>query len=247
MKYLLSLITITACASGGGSSKGGYDDSFKKDVNSVKENKWPSFSCSKKVGSTIRVGDGKTFDGGGCEYIWTGKDADKCDAAEEISENEPKMFELGEGATLKNIGVRCSPDGIELKSNSKLDNVKIRTEEDAMNMTGSVKNVTIKNTDIYYSSDKAFQGNPGIGDVTFDNVRWFHASSPIKYDGKGTVTIRNSKFYNFKSAIGAQQSSARIVLENVTFEKGTCVFRKDLKAKVTMKNVNMNGIAEKCK
>jgi hypothetical protein len=245
---LFLLFPLSAlCFGGGSNSPKGFDDGYKKDVNSVKENVWPKFPCTKKVSSTITVASGKTFDGEGCEYIWTGKYSDKCDAPEEFSEGVPKMFVLGKGSKLKNIGIRCSPDGVELGSNSKLDNVKVRTEEDAVNMSGSVTNVTIRNTNFYYSSDKAFQGNPGIGNVTLYGVGIYHANSPIKYDGDGTFRISNSKFKNFNKAIGAQSSSAHFIIEDTTFEQGNCIFRKDFKAKLTIgKNVKFNGVKEKC-
>lgn len=218
VKYLLLLLPTLACAL----SKGGGSNSAKP---------WPKFPCQKKVGSEIKVGDGQTFDGGGCEYLWTGKYADRCDAKKEYSENVPKMFRLGRGATLKNVGIRCSPDGVQMGTNSKLENVDIHVEEDGANLSG-VNNVTFKNVRFYEAQDKALQVNPGTGSILCDKCEFHNVNVAIKYDGNSVVTVKNSVFRTVDYGPRATKSPGKINVSGSEFVDVGCAFREEGGGKV---------------
>jgi hypothetical protein len=182
---------------------------------------WPKFSCTKKVSSQIVVGANDTFDGKNCEYIWTGKYANKCDAPEEYSENVPKMFRLERGATLKNVAVRCSPDGIQMGDKTRLDNVWIHVEEDGVNISGS-NDVRLNKVRFYQFSDKALQINPGTGSVTCNACEFYDGKNAIKYDGNSLLTVTNSKFQNVKQAVRVTKSPGRGSVSKSTFQDVTC-------------------------
>lgn len=222
IEVVLAILFLVGCSSLGGS--GGYDKSWKQNPGGVSSHKWPSFSCRKEVKETITVSG--TFDGGGCEYVWKGKYADKCDAPEEYSENVPKMFVLKDGATLKNVGVRCSPDGIGLGSKVTLSNVKVHVEEDGANSSNGDGDITIRNSEFYFASDKAGQHNPGTGNVRYENVKFFHVAAAIKYDGKKSLTVEKSTFFNVDTAVRCKESEAKVVVKNSRFENVDCALEQ---------------------
>ncbi len=204
-----------------GYSLGSKKSSSGGGLSSSGSQSWPKFSCTKKVSSEIIVGANETFDGKNCEYIWTGKYANKCDAPEEYSENVPKMFRLERGATLKNVAVRCSPDGIQMGDRTRLENVWIHVEEDGVNISGS-NDVRLNKVRFYQFSDKALQINPGTGSVTCNSCEFYDGTSAIKYDGNSVLTVTNSKFQNVKRAVRVTKSPGRGSVSKSSFKNVGC-------------------------
>lgn len=166
----------------------------------------PEPACKRKVDKTIKVKG--TFDGDGCIYFWTGKGKDTCHGDEEASESEPRMFELEPGATLKNVVIDCSPDGIEMNENTVIDNVFIRDcGEDCVTTKG--KNNIIKNSKFYRCDDKCIQLN-GPATVKLINNEFHYGKIPLSGSaskgGARPIEVRNNRFENCKTVVLSQSN-----------------------------------------
>ncbi|WP_024698287.1 pectate lyase, partial [Pseudomonas avellanae] len=138
------------------------------------------------VKDTIKVGAGEVFDGHGATYT-----ADKSMGNGDQSENQKPMFELAEGAILKNVNLgENAADGIHVKAaNEKkvtIDNVHAENVgEDMITVKGEggakVTNLDIKNSSAEGADDKVVQLNAN----THLNVTGFKA------DDFGTLVRTN--------------------------------------------------------
>ncbi|WP_024680897.1 pectate lyase [Pseudomonas syringae] len=116
------------------------------------------------VRDTIKVGAGEVFDGHGATYT-----ADKSMGNGDQSENQKPMFELAEGATLKNVNLgENEVDGIHVKAKNAqevtIDNVHAQNVgEDMITVKGeggaAVTNLNIKNSSAKGADDKVVQLN----------------------------------------------------------------------------------------
>nr|WP_024656855.1 pectate lyase [Pseudomonas syringae] len=116
------------------------------------------------VKDTIKVGAGEVFDGHGATYT-----ADKSMGNGDQSENQKPMFELAEGATLKNVNLgENEVDGIHVKAKNAqevtINNVHAENVgEDMITVKGEggakVTNLDIKNSSAEGADDKVVQLN----------------------------------------------------------------------------------------
>jgi hypothetical protein len=207
-------------------------------------------SCVRNVSSTIQVRG--TFDGSGCLYRWRGRGYPKdCGALREISENQPKMFIVRKGGKLRNLQIECSLDGVQLDDNSTIENVLFRdVEEDMVNLSGS-ENVTIRNVTGFFHQDKAVQIN-SANNVNIDGMKLYHGQTGITGSPEGSSakgTVKNSKFYNLKTAIRARGKFTWTV-SNTTIENADCAFVEQSGGKVikgssvVLKNVKRERCSE---
>ncbi|KTB59264.1 type III effector HrpK [Pseudomonas viridiflava ICMP 13104] len=114
------------------------------------------------VKDTIKVGAGEVFDGHGATYT-----ADKSMGNGDQGENQKPMFELAEGATLKNVNLgENEVDGIHVKAKNAeqvtIDNVHAQNVgEDLITVKGeggaAVTNLNIKNSSAKGADDKIVQ------------------------------------------------------------------------------------------
>ncbi|MEO5667475.1 MAG: pectate lyase [Bdellovibrionota bacterium] len=179
-------------------------------------------SCIKIVTSTIKVTG--IFDGGGCLYTWKAKGdgrdyKDICFAPEEISEHMPAMFELQDGATLKNMQIECALDGIHTTKNNIIDNVIMRdVEEDAITIK---ENVTITNSQFWFCNDKCLQMN-SANNVKILNNKFYYARSAILANWGHNVEVRDNDFYQTKRAIRSETERSYVISENNSHDTGDC-------------------------
>jgi Pectate lyase len=167
----------------------------------------PEPSCKKYTSKTIEV-DG-VFDGKGCIYFWTGKGKDTCHGDEEVSENEPRMFVMKPGSTLKNVVIDCSPDGILMNDNTTIDNVFIRDVGEDGVTTNGVNN-TIKNSKFYRCDDKCTQNN-FAKNVRYLNNEFHYGKIPLggsgaTRGGARPIYVIGNKFKNVKTVILSQRN-----------------------------------------
>ncbi|EPM54072.1 type III helper protein HrpW1 [Pseudomonas syringae pv. actinidiae ICMP 19071] len=116
------------------------------------------------VRDTIKVGAGEVFDGHGATFT-----ADKSMGNGDQEENQKPMFELAEGATLKNVNLgENEVDGIHVKAKNAqevtIDNVHAQNVgEDMITVKGeggaAVTNLNIKNSSAKGADDKVVQLN----------------------------------------------------------------------------------------
>lgn len=196
MKYLLPVLLITACTS-----------MHEISWDSLKKKLPPEPSCKKNVDKTISVSG--TFDGKGCMYVWTGKNASKCHGDEEVSEKEARMFVMKPGSTLKNVVIDCSPDGIEMDDNTTIDNVFIRDCGEDCVTTGGKNNV-IKNSKFYRCDDKCIQLN-GPASVKLSNNEFHYGKIPLggsshSSGGAHPIEVSGNKFFDSKTVILSQRN-----------------------------------------
>ncbi|SCE77725.1 Pectate lyase [Micromonospora coriariae] len=122
---------------------------------------WPTPTGSQKVDATIPVSG--TFDGGLRRYYGIGDGGQ--------SESQDPMFELGAGATLRNVIIGApAGDGVHCEGNCTLINVWWEdVGEDAATFRGGTT-YTVDGGGARSASDKVFQHN-GSGTVTIRNFR----------------------------------------------------------------------------
>ncbi|KPW59693.1 pectate lyase [Pseudomonas syringae group genomosp. 3] len=116
------------------------------------------------VKDTIKVGAGEVFDGHGATFT-----ADKSMGNGDQGENQKPMFELAEGATLKNVNLgENEVDGIHVKAKNAqevtIDNVHAQNVgEELITVKGeggaAVTNLNIKNSSAKGADDKVVQLN----------------------------------------------------------------------------------------
>jgi hypothetical protein len=148
--------------------------------------------CVVKVKNTIHVKG--ILDGKGCRYVWVGKNAKDCHAREEISENQPRMFEMGKGSTLKNMQIECMLEAIRMDDDATVQNVTVLdVEEDAISLSG--KNNRVLNNKFYLASDKVIQGNQSTNALIQGNL-FKHAARAFSGSGKTNGGADGVRFYN---------------------------------------------------
>jgi pectate lyase len=132
---------------------------------------WPTAAASESVGSTIAVSG--TYDGKLKRYSGTG-----ALGSSGQDEGQPAMFELANGATLKNVIIGApAADGIHCKGSCTLENVWWEdVGEDAATLEGSNASqvMTITCGGAKHASDKVFQHNgPGTMKISLFQVEDF--------------------------------------------------------------------------
>lgn len=154
------------------------------------------------VNSTIRVAPGRTFDGNGNIYVWTG--SGDCSQAEGMR----PMFEVYDGARLQNLFMIYAPDGVHVYgSNVVIDNiVNLDVCEDAISTpvypappyrghsgsTWPYENIVISNSRFYNCEDKGIQLNSGT-DVYVVGNSFVNCAQPIREkDDARHIPFRNS-------------------------------------------------------
>ncbi|WP_122455752.1 pectate lyase [Pseudomonas viridiflava] len=163
------------------------------------------------INETIKVGPGETFDGGGKTFT-----AGKALGDSGQGEGQRPMFELAEGATLKNVVLGDNAaDGVHVRAASEkavnVDNVHwTNVGEDALTVKGEggakVTNLNITNSSAQGANDKVFQLNADAN-VNVDNFK-------VK------------DFGTFMRTNGGQQGDWNLDLKNISAENGKFSFVK---------------------
>ncbi|MEE3937999.1 pectate lyase [Pseudomonas viridiflava] len=163
------------------------------------------------INETIKVGPGETFDGGGKTFT-----AGKALGDGGQGEGQKPMFELAEGATLKNVVLgENAADGVHVRAASEkavnVDNVHwTNVGEDALTVKGEggakVTNLNITNSSAQGANDKVFQLNADAN-VNVDNFK-------VK------------DFGTFMRTNGGQQGDWNLDLKNISAENGKFSFVK---------------------
>lgn len=163
------------------------------------------------INETIKVGPGETFDGGGKTFT-----AGKALGDGGQGEGQKPMFELAEGATLKNVVLGDNAaDGVHVRAASEkavnVDNVHwTNVGEDALTVKGEggakVTNLNITNSSAQGANDKVFQLNADAN-VNVDNFK-------VK------------DFGTFMRTNGGQQGDWNLDLKNISAENGKFSFVK---------------------
>ncbi|WP_024677156.1 pectate lyase [Pseudomonas syringae] len=139
------------------------------------------------VRDTIKVGAGEVFDGHGATYT-----ADKSMGNGDQGENQKPMFELAEGATLKNVNLgENEVDGIHVKAKNAqevtIDNVHAQNVgEDLITVKGeggaAVTNLNIKNSSAKGADDKVVQLNANTH-LKIDNFKADDFGTMVRTNG----------------------------------------------------------------
>ena len=194
-------------------------------------------SCEVKVLKTITVNG--SFDGKGCVYTWRGAGYPKyCKAPKEISENQPPMFVLKPGASLKNLHLECALDGIHTSENNVIDNVVNRdVEEDAITIG---KNIIIRNSKFYYCNDKCLQMN-SASNVTIEGNYFYSSTTAILANSGKNVVVKNNYFKDIKKT--AIRAVTRLGVNSDIKASGNRIINAEcgLKSETGSKVVNAGG------
>ncbi|MCU1791826.1 pectate lyase [Pectobacterium polaris] len=172
------------------------------------------------VNDTIKVGPGEVFDGGGKTFTAGSKLGDGGQA-----EGQKPVFELAQGATLKNVvfGDNAA-DGVHVRGDAKIDNVHwTNVGEDALTVksnNGKPANVEITNSSAQGASDKIFQLNADAN-LTIDN-------------------FKAKDFGTFVRTNGGQQGNWNLNLSNIDAENGKFSFVKSDSEGLNVKGNNIN-------
>ncbi|PKX81575.1 pectate lyase [Pectobacterium peruviense] len=172
------------------------------------------------VNDTIKVGPGEVFDGGGKTFTAGSKLGDGGQA-----EGQKPIFELAQGATLKNVvfGDNAA-DGVHVRGDAKIDNVHwTNVGEDALTVksnNGKPANVEITNSSAQGASDKIFQLNADAN-LTIDN-------------------FKAKDFGTFVRTNGGQQGDWNLNLSNIDAENGKFSFVKSDSEGLNVKGNNIN-------
>ncbi|UVO06507.1 pectate lyase [Pectobacterium polonicum] len=172
------------------------------------------------VNDTIKVGPGEVFDGGGKTFTAGSKLGDGGQA-----EGQKPLFELAQGATLKNVvfGDNAA-DGVHVRGDAKIDNVHwTNVGEDALTVksnSGKPANVEITNSSAQGASDKIFQLNADAN-LTIDN-------------------FKAKDFGTFVRTNGGQQGNWNLNLSNIDAENGKFSFVKSDSEGLNVKGSNIN-------
>ncbi|GFM85744.1 hypothetical protein PSCICO_11430 [Pseudomonas cichorii] len=163
------------------------------------------------VNETIKVGPGEVFDGQGKTFTAGPSLGDGGQG-----EGQKPMFELAEGATLKNVTFGDNAaDGVHVRAGNEkavnVDNVHwTNVGEDALTVKGEggakVTNLNITNSSAQGANDKIFQLNADAN-VTVDN-------------------FKAKDFGTFMRTNGGQQGNWNLDLKNVDAENGKFSFVK---------------------
>ncbi|PWC12792.1 pectate lyase [Brenneria roseae subsp. americana] len=172
------------------------------------------------VNETIKVGPGEVFDGGGKTFVAGSALGDGSQA-----EGQKPIFELAQGATLKNVvfGDNAA-DGVHVRGDAKIDNVHwTNVGEDALTVksnNGKPANVEITNSSAQGASDKIFQLNADAN-LTIDN-------------------FKAKDFGTFVRTNGGQQGNWNLNLSNIDAENGKFSFVKSDSEGLNVKGSNLN-------
>ncbi|WLG48103.1 pectate lyase [Pseudomonas sp. FP1742] len=190
---------------------------------------FPSASSNPTVvNETIKVGPGETFDGGGKTFTAGSALGDGGQ-----SEGQKPLFELAEGATLKNVVIgENGADGVHVKAASEkavnVDNVHwTNVGEDALTVKdGGAKttNLNVTNSTAQGANDKVFQLNADAN-VNVDNFK-------VK------------DFGTFMRTNGGQQGNWNLDLNNISAENGKYSFVKSDSEGLNLKthNIDLQGV-----
>jgi len=145
------------------------------------------------VSDTIIVKKGQTFDGAGNLYQWVGEG----DCSQK--EGMPSMFDLQEGAILKNLWMENAPDGIHIKgANVVID---------------SIVNVDVCEDAISISRNKAHL--PVHQNIKITNSRFFHCQDKaIQLTRGSNILIKGNTFYNCAKAVRVKEQAHEVYFEN---------------------------------
>nr|BAG24117.1 HrpW [Pseudomonas cichorii] len=182
------------------------------------------------VNETIKVGPGEVFDGQGKTFTAGPSLGDGGQG-----EGQKPMFELAEGATLKNVTFGDNAaDGVHVRAGNEkavnVDNVHwTNVGEDALTVKGEggakVTNLNITNSSAQGANDKIFQLNADAN-VTVDNFKAKDFGTFMRTNGgqqgnwnldlKNVVDAENGKFSFVKSdSEGLNLTTSGINLKNV--------------------------------
>jgi hypothetical protein len=128
---------------------------------------WPTKTGDVSVSSTVSIAAGQTFDGGMKRYCCVGTGSQ--------SESQPAMFDLADGATIKNV-ILGSPagDGVHCEGRCTIQNVWWEdVGEDAATFKGTNGDSYVIGGGARSASDKVFQHN-GSGTV---HISGFYADT----------------------------------------------------------------------
>jgi hypothetical protein len=176
------------------------------------------------VNETIKVGPGETFDGGGKTFTAGSALGDGGQG-----EGQKPLFELAEGATLKNVVIgENGADGVHVKAGSEkavnVDNVHwTNVGEDALTVKdGGAKttNLNITNSTAQGANDKVFQLN---------------ADANVKVDN-----FKVKDFGTFMRTNGGQQGNWNLDLNNISAENGKFSFVKSDSEDLKLKTHNID-------
>jgi hypothetical protein len=197
------------------------------DWKSVENELPPKPDCRVQVKSTITVKG--TLDGKGCLYEWRGAGYPKnCHAPKEISEDQPPMFVLQDGAKLRNMQIECALDGVHAKGNNVLiENVLFRdVEEDAIT-TSAGNNITIRKNTFFLCQDKCIQLNGPARNVLIEDNHFQHAARPLSGSaskgGATKITARGNTCKNCEIMF-RMQSNHDLLAEDNYLEDGRDMF-----------------------
>lgn len=176
------------------------------------------------VNEAIKVGPGETFDGEGKTFTAGSALGDGGQA-----EGQKPLFELAEGATLKNVVIgENGADGVHVKAASEkavnVDNVHwTNVGEDALTVKdGGAKttNLNVTNSSAQGANDKVFQLNADAN-VNVDNFK-------VK------------DFGTFMRTNGGQQGNWNLDLNNISAENGKFSFVKSDSEGLNLKTHNID-------
>lgn len=190
---------------------------------------FPTASSSPTVvNQTIKVGPGEVFDGEGKTFT---AGAALGDGGQ--GESQKPIFELAEGATLKNVIIGDNgADGVHVKAGTdqavNVDNVHwTNVGEDALTVKpggASVTNLNITNSSAQGANDKIFQLNADAN-VNVDN-------------------FKARDFGTFMRTNGGQQGDWNLNLSNISAENGKYAFvNSDAEGvNLTTQNIDLNNV-----
>ncbi|MDE8558485.1 pectate lyase [Pantoea vagans] len=187
---------------------------------------FPGASANPEVvHDTIVVPAGQVFDGKGQTFT-AGKELG--DGGQ--SESQKPLFQLEDGASLKNVVIGDNgADGIHLYGDAKIDNLHVtNVGEDAItvkaNKEGKKSNVEISNSTFQNASDKILQLNADT-DLTVNNVKAKDFGTFVRTNGGqqgdwdlnlSHISAQNGKFSFVKSdSEGLKVNTRDVSLDNV--------------------------------
>ncbi|WP_202436515.1 pectate lyase [Vibrio eleionomae] len=187
------------------------------DTSSTSVNMFPTASSDATVvNKPIVVKAGETFDGQGKTFTA----GSKLGSGDQAEDQKP-LFELEDGATLKNVVIGDNgADGVHTHGDATVDNVHwTNVGEDALTMKDS-GDVTIKNSSAKGADDKIFQLN-AAGTLTLDNVQADDFGKLVRTNGgqqaDWDINLNNVKATNGHSAlVQSDSNTVNVNANNVT-------------------------------
>lgn len=185
------------------------------------------------VNSTIKVGPGEVFDGKGQTFT---AGAALGDGGQ--SESQKPLFELAEGATLKNVVIgENGADGVHVRAAPGKDGVARPVNVDNVHWTNvgedalTVKDAGAKSTTVNITNSSA----QGASDKIF------------QLNADATVNVDNFKakdFGTFMRTNGGQQGNWNLNLSNISAEDGKFSFVKSDSQglNLSVKNIDLKNV-----